>query len=136
MATIPPNWKKKGTKLKTRIEHFESAEAAYFWAVECEKYKAEGARFRAGLGVPRPCEPADIFICLKRLYDAGRIKTDHVLTLRFFGIRGYTPDPKHYHKGDGRDERAAYKLWSEAMDLLESELLKKQIVMPKQEKTH
>lgn len=110
---------------------FKNAEEAFFWAVDCEKAKKDGARAVSGYGFPlRPCNALDVFIVLQRLYAQGKIKTDHCLTLRFFGLRGMRPDPRirpHTTK-DGRDERRAYELWCEAMDLMEKELRKKGIV--------
>jgi hypothetical protein len=103
---------------------FHSAEEAWFWFLQAQTARAEGARIVAGAGCnPRPCEPVDIFRALERLYRARRLVMDHMLVLRYYGRRMMPPDP-HCPK-----EVRAYGLWTEALERLEEVLLGKGIVV-------
>jgi hypothetical protein len=101
---------------------FATVEEAWFWTVAALTARAAGARIVAGLGIPRPCEPDDVVRCLDRLYRQRRIDIAHVKVLKEFGDRGAPPDPRH--PGD----RAALRLWREALGRLEWPLAIKGIV--------
>jgi hypothetical protein len=101
---------------------FASAEEAWFWTIAALNARAAGARIVAGLGIPRPCEPDDVVRCLDRLYRHRRLDLAHVKVLKEFGDRGVSPDPRH--PGD----RAALRLWREALGRLEWHLVEKGIV--------
>ena len=102
---------------------FESAEEAWFWFLAAQKAKNEGARIVAGQSLtPRPCEPADIFKAVDRLYRTRRLLRDHLLVLRHYGLRHLPPDPRRI-----KEARAA-QIWAEAMERIESALSAKGIV--------
>ncbi|MGQ0526466.1 MAG: hypothetical protein ACT4OY_00310 [Alphaproteobacteria bacterium] len=102
---------------------FESGEEAWFWFIQAQDARLDGARFSAGLGLyPRPCEPVDILKCVDRLYRQRRVTRDHLLVLRHYGRRRLAPDPRRAKEG------CAHKLWIEAMERLESVLQLKGIV--------
>ncbi len=76
-------------------EPFESVEQAWFWFIQAQQARNDGARIGAGLGlVARPCEPADILKILDRLYRNRRLQMDHLLVLRHYGRRQMPPDPR------------------------------------------
>ncbi len=102
---------------------FENAQEAWFWFVQAQEAKNEGARFTAGLGLcQRPCEPLDILKILERLYRQRRLLMDHLKVLRHYGRRKMPPDP--YRVKEAR----AYKIWSEALERLEPCFERKGIV--------
>lgn len=102
---------------------FHSAQEAWFWFVQAEKARHDGARFVSGMSVyPRPCEPSDIYRVVDRLYRNRRLHRDHLKVMRHYGIRMLAPDP-HRMK-----EMRAARLWSEAMDRIEDVLVSKGIV--------
>lgn len=101
---------------------FASAEEAWFWTIAALNARAAGARIVSGLGTPRPCEPDDVIRCLDRLYRQRRIDLAHVRVLKEFGDRGTPPD--HRHPGD----RAALRLWREALARLAWPLVQKEII--------
>ncbi len=102
---------------------FASAEEAWFWFIQAQQARNDGARFRVGAGLyPRPCEPLDILKVLDRLYRARKLMMDHVLVLRHYGRRMMPPDP--YRVKEAR----AHKLWIEALGLMEFVLVGKGIV--------
>jgi len=102
---------------------FSSAEEAWFWFIQAQQAREDGARFSVGAGLyPRPCEPIDILKVLDRLYRKRRITIDHALVLRHYGRRMMPPDP-HRVK-----ERRAYGLWTEALGWMEMILVDKGIV--------
>lgn len=108
---------------------FTSAEEAWFWFVQAQTARAEGARIVAGVGASaRPCEPVDIFRCLERLYRARRLVMDHILVLRYYGRRMMAPDPRR------AKEIRAHGLWTEALGRLEDVLIGKGIVQKQTEK--
>jgi len=50
-----------------QMRPFDSAEAAWFWFVQAQVARLEGARISAGAGTfQRPCEPVDIYRELDR----------------------------------------------------------------------
>lgn len=115
---------------------FTNAEDAWFWFIECEKYKQSGAKIISGMGVDRPCRPEDIYCAVTRLNQLGILKQYHIMTLKFFGLRVYPPSEKAYGQCGLRmrgerfvDERQAAAWWKEAIDWLEDMLIKKKIVV-------
>lgn len=90
---------------------FESAEEAWFWFIQAQEARNDGARFVAGQSLyPRPCEPVDILKSLDRLYRHRRLPWDHLVVLRHYGRRRMPPDP-HRVK-----EARAYQIWNEALE--------------------
>ncbi|MBL8641137.1 MAG: hypothetical protein JNL76_03375 [Alphaproteobacteria bacterium] len=103
---------------------FKSAEEAWFWFIQAQTARNEGARITAGAGLyPRPCEPVDIIKALERLYRARTVTMDHVMVLRHYGQRLLSPDPRR------QKEIRAYGLWKEALSKLEDALVIKRIVI-------
>lgn len=103
---------------------FKSAEEAWFWFIQAQTARNEGARITAGAGLyPRPCEPVDIIKALERLYRARTVTIDHVMVLRHYGQRLLSPDPRR------QKEIRAYGLWKEALSKLEDALVIKRIVI-------
>lgn len=110
---------------------FETVEDAWFWFIQAQQARNDGARIAAGQGAsPRPCEPIDILKAAERLYRNRLLVMDHFLVLRHYGRRGYAPDPRRV-----KEARAA-KLWREAMERLEPVLVRKGIVMKPRLKGH
>lgn len=117
---------------------FNCAEDAWFWFIECEKAKNDGARFIAGMGIERPCNPIDIYIIMTRLVQKRLLRNHHLVTLKNFGNYGYAPSSRIFPanhafsrivRGEtGRDERTAAIWWKEAMDMMSDELENKGIV--------
>ncbi|MDP7141797.1 MAG: hypothetical protein QF692_08215 [Alphaproteobacteria bacterium] len=102
---------------------FTNAEEAWFWFIQAQTAKSEGARVTAGSGVvPRPCEPADILNILNRLYRNRKLLMDHLLVLRHYGKRLMAPDFTRVK------EMRAHTLWHEALETLEDVLIEKRIV--------
>lgn len=102
---------------------FSCAEEAWFWFVQAQIARNEGAKIKSGVGAfMRPCEPVDILAALERLYRARRVLMDHILVLRHYGQRMIPPDPR-VHK-----EMRAHQLWHEGLDRLEDVLISKGIV--------
>lgn len=103
---------------------FRSAEEAWFWFIQAQTARNEGAKTLSGAGfVTRPCEPVDIITCLERLYRSRRVLMDHVMILRHYGYRMMPPDPRR------AKEVRAHELWTEALDRLEDVLVTKRIVV-------
>lgn len=105
-------------------EAFTSSEEAWFWAMQCQIARAEGARQLAGMSLhPRPCDPDDILIVLGRLVRQGRLGEAHARTLNGYGQRLRPPDPRV------RDEAEAARLWDEALDAMTTPLATKGILV-------
>lgn len=105
---------------------FQSAEEAWFWFVQNQMAKAEGAKIVAGAAsIPRPCEPVDIYKIMERLYRGRRLLMDHIMVLRHYGRRLMSPDP--YRPKEIR----AHGLWIEAMERMEESMILKGIVQEK-----
>lgn len=103
---------------------FKSAEEAWFWFIQAQTARNEGAKITAGAGLyPRPCEPVDIIKVLERLYRARIVTMDHVMVLRHYGQRLLSPDPRR------PKELRAHALWREALTKLEDALVVKRIVV-------
>jgi hypothetical protein len=94
------------------VEPFRSVEQAWFWTMAALIARHSGAS-RPGGGVPRPCEPDDVILCLDALYRRKRIDLAHARVLRTWGERGIAPDARL------PAERTEARLWTEAMTLLE-----------------
>ncbi len=102
---------------------FASAEEAWFWFIQAQSARSEGARLGMGLAaVPRPCEPVDILKVVDRLYRQRRLLRDHLLVLRHYGRRLMAPDTRRV-----KEIRAA-RLWREALARLGPALAHKGIV--------
>ncbi len=109
-----------------QMRPFDSAEAAWFWFVQAQVARLEGARISAGAGTfQRPCEPVDIYRELDRLYRGRRLVIDHIKVLRHYGLRLTSPDPRR------PKELRAHHIWTEAMERLEEALVSKGIVVPR-----
>ena len=105
---------------------FDSAEQAWFWFIQAQQARNEGARYSSGLALfPRPCEPADILKILDNLYRQRRLLRDHLLVLRHYGRRQLAPD---YNRVK---EAIAHNLWTEALERIEPVLIRKGIVRQK-----
>ena len=104
---------------------FASAEEAWFWFIQAQAAKNDGARFSVGLGlVARPCEPIDILKVVDRLYRQRRLIMDHLLVLRHYGRRLMPPDARRVK------EVRAHGLWVEALERMTPILERKGIVQP------
>lgn len=102
---------------------FDSAEAAWFWFVQAQMARAEGAQIKSGAGLyQRPCEPVDICREVERLYRGRRLVIDHIKVLKHYGVRLMSPDPRR------AKEKRAHFIWMEAMERLEEALVFKGIV--------
>lgn len=95
-----------------QAEPFRNAEQAWLWTMAALLARHAGAS-RPGGGVPRPCDPDDVILCLDSLYRRKRIDLAHARVLRSWGERGMAPD------GRLPAERTEARLWAEAMGLLE-----------------
>ena len=103
---------------------FKSAEEAWFWFIQAQTARNEGAKITAGAGLYlRPCEPVDIIKALERLYRARSVSMDHVMVLRHYGQRLLSPDPRR------PKEMRAHGLWRDALSKLEDALVTKRIVV-------
>jgi hypothetical protein len=104
---------------------FATAEEAWFWFIQAQAARIDGARFARGQGlIPRPCEPLDILRTLDGLYRTRRLLMDHLLVLRHYGRRLMPPDQRRVK------EMRAFTLWREAFLRLEPVLVRKGIVAP------
>ncbi len=102
---------------------FESAEEAWFWFIQAQEARNDGARFIASQGlVTRPCEPLDFLRLLDRLYRQRRLLRDHLLVLRHYGRCLLPPDPMRIK------EVRAHGIWTEALNRMGPVLERKGIV--------
>jgi len=102
---------------------FSDAAEAWFWFIQAQAARNDGARFSAGMGlIPRPCEPDDILAVVNRLHRSRRLLMDHLLVLRHYGRRQMPPDPRRVK------EVRAFSLWKEALERLDAPLVRKGIV--------
>ena len=102
---------------------FDDTEQAWFWFIQAQQARQDGARIRAGQGLfIRPCEPVDMLRILDRLYRQRRLLRDHLLVLAHYGRRMLAPDAAR------PQEARALLLWREAMDRLTPVLREKGIV--------
>jgi hypothetical protein len=122
---------KKGEEKNRHSNHHETfpfidAEEAWFWFIQSQQARNDGARYVAGMSLtPRPCEPTDILKILDRLYRNRLLVRDHLLVLRHYGRRQMAPDPRRVK------EAIAHKLWIEAFEKIEPVLIRKKIVHQK-----
>jgi HrpA-like RNA helicase len=113
-----------GSGVDDAYQPFKSAEEAWFWFIQAQTARNEGAKIKSGAGLyARPCEPVDIIKALERIYRARRLTMDHILVLRHYGQRMAAPDQQR------PKECRAHKLWNEAMERLEEMLVQKRIVI-------
>ena len=123
MAIDPRYIPKHQTAVETTL--FDSAEQAWFWFIQAQQARIDGARATMGAGlVPRPCEPIDILHCLDRLYRQRKLSMDHLLVLRHYGRHMVAPDPSR------AQEIRGYRLWIEALEQLGPMLEAKKIIQP------
>ncbi len=102
---------------------FDNVEEAWFWFINAQNAKNEGARIVAGAGYEiRPCEPVDILKVLDSLYRKRTLVREHFLVLRHYGRRNMPPDSRRIK------EKRAHNLWCEAMEAMEAPLQTKGIV--------
>ena len=88
------------------VQAFDSAEEAWFWFIQAQQARNDGARFTAGNGlIPRPCEPIDILRVLDRLYRHRRLTMEHLLVMRHYGRRQMPPDPRRIKEGRAQFQR-------------------------------
>ena len=107
----------------TEAVPFDSAEEVWFWFIQAQEARNDGARVNAGLSLyPRPCEPLDILKILERLYRQRRLLMSHLKVLRHYGRRKMPPDP--YRVKEAR----AHEIWREALERLEPCLERKGII--------
>jgi len=105
------------------IVPFDNVEEAWFWFIDAQGARNDGARFVAGMGTAiRPCEPVDILKVLDRLYRQRMLVRDHFLVMHHYGRRMIPPDPRRVK------EQRAYKIWQESMDRMQPVLERKGIV--------
>ncbi len=106
-----------------KAEPFASAAEAWFWFIQAQAARNDGARYALGAGtIPRPCEPVDILRVLDRLHRNRRLQMDHLLVLRHYGRRMMAPDPRRIK------EACAHKIWTEALERITPALQRKGIV--------
>ena len=109
--------------VEAETEPFESAEEAWFWFIQANEAKNQGVRMRHGMAlIPRPCEPNDIMTVITRLHRTRRLTMHHLRVLKHYGLRMMPPEK------DRPKEIAAYRLWNEAMERIQSALENKGIV--------
>lgn len=102
---------------------FGSAEEAWFWFIQAQQARNDGARIVAGISrIVRPCEPVDILAIVERLYRNRRLLMDHILVLRAYGRRLLPPDPRR------PKEMRARTLWDEALEVMEESFRRKGII--------
>jgi hypothetical protein len=102
---------------------FSNPEEVWFWFIEANQARLDGARYTAARGnVRRPCEPVDVLRILDRLYRTRRLMIDHLRVLRFYGVRQMRPEAWR------RSEARAATLWREAMRILEPVFIAKGIM--------
>lgn len=107
----------------TNAQPFETVEDAWFWFIQAQQARVDGARIAAGVGlIARPCEPIDILQALDGLYRNRKLTMDHLLVLRHYGRRMLPPDPRR------AKEIRGYRMWNEAMAELGPVLEAKKII--------
>lgn len=121
----PPKNGVKNTNLYAgqNIVPFETVEEVWFWFIQAQQARVDGARYSAGLSLtPRPCEPSDILTILNNLYRNRLLLWEHLLVLRYYGRRQLPPNQKDVKR------KQACKLWHEAMNRLEPIFIRKGIM--------
>jgi hypothetical protein len=111
----------------TETVPFNNAEEAWFWFIQAQQARIDGARFALGQGLtPRPCEPLDILKILDGLHRHRRLLMEHLMVLRHYGRRMMPPDPRR------AKEARAYHLWREAMERIAPVMARKGIILAAQ----
>ncbi|MGB0670898.1 MAG: hypothetical protein ACPGNT_05335 [Rhodospirillales bacterium] len=96
---------------------FLNAEEAWFWYVQSQTARLDGARFRAdATDWARPCTPDDIASAVLKLRQTGKLTRHHLNVLLRFGHANRRPDARI------RDEQTSAQLWDEALDRLHTVL--------------
>ena len=104
---------------------FVSAEEAWFWFMQANQARNDGARMSANEGrIIRPCVPDDILKILTRLHRNRQLDMNHFRVLRHYGVRMMAPDETR------SNEHLAWRLWRDAMDVLGDVLIAKNVVVP------
>ena len=102
---------------------FLSAEEAWLWCMQGLLARDEGARPIAGMALyPRPCEPDDLIVVLRRLREQCRLSSYHIKVLMNYGRQLMPPDPRC------REEELSARLWDEALDQMVTPLKSKGII--------
>lgn len=111
--------------MSPEITPFQNAEEAWFWFIQANQARNDGARRCATeRQVMRPCEPDDILKILNRLYRNRQLDMNHFRVMRHYGVRMMAPD-RYRAK-----EHLAYRLWRDAMNILQDVFVSKGIVVP------
>jgi hypothetical protein len=100
---------------------FASAEEAWFWYCRYENHTPYKANSSNAV-VIRPCVIDDVYVCAVKLYLARKIGERHIKTLVKYGRAQMPPDMRIA----GQEDEALW--WDDAMDKLETLLIKKGIV--------
>jgi len=104
---------------------FISTEEAWFWFIQANQARNDGARMSANEGrIIRPCVPDDILKILMRLHRNRQLDMNHFRVLRHYGVRMMAPDGKR------STEHLAWRLWVDALQILGDVLVAKNIVQP------
>jgi hypothetical protein len=107
------------------ITLFNSAEELWFWFIQANRARHDGARQSANAGnIIRPCDPSDVLKILERLRRHRRLDMNHFRVMRHYGDRMVAPDPYHAR------ESASAALWGEAMSILGEVCIAKDIMLP------
>ena len=102
---------------------FVDAEEAWFWFIQAQAARYDGAKLVAGKSVAlRPCDPIDIFKVVDRLYRNRQITMDHIRVLKHYGQRLMAPE------SDRPREARSYALWDEVLNKMTEVLIVKGIV--------
>lgn len=108
-----------------KITPFQTAEEAWFWFMQANQARNDGARMSANAGlVIRPCMPDDILKILTRLHRNRQLDMNHFRVLRHYGQRMMAPDK---HRGT---EHLAWRLWTDALHIIGEVLIAKDIMRP------
>lgn len=102
---------------------FPDADSAWLWFYQCQQARIDGARFSAGLGALRPCDPDDIGQAVSRLLRQRYLDQRHLAVLGRYGRMNCCPDPML--PGQQVDSLS----WNEAMGHLTPVLRNKGIVL-------
>ena len=93
------------------------------WTMAALRSRHDGLTTMTSRGLPsRPCEPDDVIRCLDALYRRRRIDLVHARVLRVWGERQTPPNPNY------ATESCDFRLWTQALELLEWPLRVKGIV--------
>lgn len=128
-AVLPHFGSPAARRLTTRdiagVVLFDTPEDAWFWHIAWRKALNDGGggRWRfAPARVPRPCEPVEVGVVLRRLHSRRLIFREHLAVLRRYGMRGRAP------VADSPRGCRELALWLEAMNCLGVALQSKGII--------